>query len=111
LPLVTGVSPVTVYDAYAHAQGQPAQDLPITLIGQPLRMAPPIAVAADLLGIALPVGVDATARQQDDSLDTVSKPIFGGNDAEVGRNKAHVKVKKQAPRQTKRTAKPTLREG
>ncbi len=113
LPLVAGVAPETVYAAYAHAQVQPAQDLPITVIGQPLRMAPPMAVAADLLGIALPAGVDAAARQQDDSLDTASKPIVGGNDVELGRDKAQVKAKKrQTPRQTKRAVvKPSLREG
>jgi hypothetical protein len=45
-------------------------------------------------------------------LDTASKPIFGGNDAELGRDKTHVKAKKQGPRQTKRTAiKPTSKEG
>jgi hypothetical protein len=102
LPLVPGVSPVTVYAAYAQAQVQPPQQLPVTLIGQPLRMAPPMDVTADLLGIALPAGVDVEAEQQDSSMDTASKPIFGGNDQEIGRKKALLKLKKKAPRQSKR---------
>jgi hypothetical protein len=102
IPLVTGVSPVTVYSAYAEAQVQPPQQLPITLIGQPLRMAPPIDVTANLFGIALPVGVDSTATQQDTKLDTASKPIEGGNDDEIGRKKSTLKLKKQTLNQSKR---------
>jgi hypothetical protein len=95
LPLLAGVSPVTVFDANAQAQVQPPQELPVTQVGLPLELAPPINVAADLLGIALPDGVDAAATEQDATLDTASKPIFGGNDEEVGRKKAAAKAKKK----------------
>jgi hypothetical protein len=111
LPLVNGVSPVTEYAAYAHAQVQAPQQLPITLTGLPVRMAAPIEVTADLLGIALPSGVDATATQQDATMGTASQPIFGGNDDEIGRNKL-LKSKKKAPKQSRRNdAKQTKWEG
>jgi hypothetical protein len=104
LPLLPGVSPVTEYAAYAHAQVQPPQQLPLTLIGQPLRMADPMDVSADLLGIALPAGVDSSASQQDSSMGTESKPIFGGNDDEVGRKKLSSRLKKKSLKQSKRNA-------
>jgi hypothetical protein len=87
LPLIAGVSPVTVYGANSQAQVQQPQQLPITLIGQPLRLAPPIAVTTDFLGIALPAGVDVDATQQDSTMGTASEPILGGNDDEIGRKK------------------------
>jgi hypothetical protein len=102
LPQVAGVSPVTVYAADAYAQLQPPQQLPITLIGQPLRMAPPIAVTADLLGIALPAGVDSDATQQDSTMGTATTPILGGNEDEIGRKKATLKLKKKSGAQTTR---------
>jgi filamentous hemagglutinin family protein len=101
LPLVIGVSPVTEYAAYAQAQVQAPQQLPITLIGQPVRMAPPIEVTADLFGIALPSGVDSTATQQDTTLGTASQPIFGGNDDEILRIKDQ-KLKRKAPKTSRR---------
>jgi hypothetical protein len=97
IPLVEGVSPVTVYAAYAASQVQPPQQLPITLIGQPLRLAPPIAVTADLLGIALPSGVDVNAEQQDATMGTVTVPIFGGNSDEIGRKKTAKSRKRLTP--------------
>jgi hypothetical protein len=96
LPLLVGVSPVTVYEANAQAQILPPQQLPITLIGQPMRMAPPIAVTADLFGIALPAGVGANATQQDASMGTAIVPIYGGNDDEIGRKKATLRLKKNS---------------
>ncbi len=103
IPSVPGVAPVTVYEALAQAQIQPPQQLPITVIGQPLRLAPPIEVTADLLGIALPPGADANATQQDMTLDTASKPILGGNDDEIGRTKARTRVR-ASPRRPPGTA-------
>ena len=100
LPLVPGVSPVTVYAGYAQAQVQPPQQLPITLIGQPVRLAPPIAVTADSLGISLPVGVESNATQQDATMGTATVPIFGGNDDEIGRKKATLRLKKKAAQTT-----------
>jgi hypothetical protein len=103
LPLVAGVSPVTVYAANSQAQVQPPQQLPVTQVGLPLELAPPIDVAADLLGIALPEGVDAAATEQDATLDTASKPIFGGNDEEVGRKKAAAKAKQKGLKESTRS--------
>jgi hypothetical protein len=71
------------------------------LIGQPLELAPPIAVAADSLGIALPEGVDPTAARQDATMGTASVPIFGGNDAEIGRTKGSKSKKKSSTKTTK----------
>jgi hypothetical protein len=111
LPLVNGVSPVTEYAAYAHAQVQAPQQLPITLIGAPVRMAAPIEVTADLLGIALPAGVDMSASEQDATMGTASKPIFGGNDDEIERQKSITRLKKKVPKQSRRNAAPTKWEG
>jgi hypothetical protein len=102
LPLVNGVSPVTVFAAYAEAQVQSPQQLPITLIGLPMRMAPPIGVTTDSFGISLPGGVDSNAAQQDSTLDTASKPIEGGNDNEIGRQTTTLKLKTPALKQSKR---------
>jgi hypothetical protein len=65
-------------------------------------MAPPIGVVADLLGIALPAGVNSDAVQQDSTMGTTSEPIFGGNDDEIGRKKV-LKPKRKAPVQTSGT--------
>jgi hypothetical protein len=112
IPLADGVAPVTVYAANSQAQTQPPQQLPITLIGQPLRLAPPIAVTADSLGIALPDGVESDATQQDSTMGTESAPILGGNDDEIGRKKASQKVEKKDVKQTaRRAAKQPKREG
>jgi len=88
LPLLDGVSPVTVYQADAYAQIQPPQALPITAIGRPLQLAPPIEVAADSLGILLPAGAESEALQQDATMGTASLPRYGGNQDEIGRKKA-----------------------
>ncbi len=106
IPLVSGISPVTVFSALAHAQILPHQQLPITLIGQPIRMAPPIEVTAELLGIALPQGADSSAAQQDATMDTAPKPIFGGNEDEIGRKQVNMKVRKKAVKQSKLKAAP-----
>jgi mucin-19 len=94
LPTINTASPVTVYSADAEAQIQPPQQLPITLIGQPVRLAPPIAVIAESLGISLPSGADAAATQQDAVMGTASDPISGGNEDEVGRKKTSLQLKK-----------------
>jgi hypothetical protein len=111
LPLVSGVSPVTEYAAYAQSQVQPPQQLPITLIGVPARIAQPMDVSANLLGIALPAGVDSSAVQQDSTLGTASKPIFGGNEDELGRKKAAAAGKKKSLKQSKRNVNSTKGEG
>ena len=94
LPTIDTVSVVTVFSADAEAQIQPPQQLPITLIGQPVRLAPPIAVIAESLGISLPSGADAAATQQDAVMGTASDPISGGNEDEVGRKKTSLQLKK-----------------
>jgi hypothetical protein len=87
LPTSDTISPVTVFSADSTAQTEPPQQLPITLIGQPVRLAPPIAVTAESLGISLPTGADAAAAQQDATMGTASDPISGGNEDEIGRKK------------------------
>jgi hypothetical protein len=112
LALVNGVSPVTEYAAYAQAQEQMPQQLPITLIGLPVRMAPPIQVTADLYGIALPAGVDSSAAAQDTTMGTESAPILGGNDEEIGRKKSILTPRKKVPKQSMRNVvKHTSQEG
>ena len=82
-----------MFSADSEAQIQPPQQLPITLIGQPVRLAPPIAVTAESLGISLPSGADAAATQQDAVMGTASEPISGGNEDEVGRKKTSLQLK------------------
>jgi mucin-19 len=98
LPTLATVSPVTVYAAYASTQTEPPQQLPVTLIGQPVRVAAPIAVTAESFGIALPSGADADATEQDAVMGTASEPISGGNEDEIGRKKKSLRLdQKQTP--------------
>ena len=112
LPLVQGVSPVTVYAANSQAQRQSPQDLPITLIGQPAPQANPIDVSVNSLGIELPDGVAPYAVEQDSTQGTSSQPILGGNDSELGRKHSLAKTKKKGVRQSKRNSdQPNSRQG
>jgi len=95
LPLLQGVSPVTIYAANSQAQNQAPQQLPITLIGQPLRQADPIDVSVNALGIDLPDGVAPYAVEQDSTMGTSSEPILGGNDTQLGRKHSTDRSKKK----------------